>query len=103
MDTTGNGDAALVLFIGAMVLLTCLPGPAAADGVFPGVTSSDDYIYTTKDLAVDLVSPLVAYKVVSTAMNQKLNPALDASIALATAAAIYAVVTDASGLDAYLQ
>jgi hypothetical protein len=39
-----------------------------------------DYDYGTKDLAVDLASPLVAYKVVSWALNQEVPVWLDAII-----------------------
>ena len=42
-----------------------------------------------RDLALALVFPLVAYKAAAVANGNKLMPSLDATIALACAAAIY--------------
>ena len=64
---------------------------------------SDDYDYTTKDLAVDLASPLVAYKVVSWALNQEVPRWLDAITLAFTLAAVYAVLFDVTALDGRLQ
>ena len=64
---------------------------------------SDDYDYTTKDLAVDLASPLVAYKVVSWALNQEVPRWLDAITLAFTLAAVYAVLFDVTALDDRLQ
>ena len=48
----------------------------------PSAAADDLYDYGTKDLAVDLASPLVAYKVVSWALNQEVPVWLDAIILL---------------------
>ena len=66
--------------------------------------ATDAYVYTTRDLAVDLASPLVAYKVVSTALlKQELPSWLDAIILLSAVGAAWVVVTGFDGIDAYLQ
>merc|ERR1711874_414981 len=96
------------IFAAALLLFILSDGAAHADTAFPGVSASggfgvsgpeEEYVYTTKDLALDLVSPLVAYKVVTLVLKEKLNPALDASIAIATVAAVWAVLSDATWLD----
>lgn len=54
--------------------------PAFADFVGGGGGGVDEslYVYTTKDLAVDLVSPLVAFKVACAVFNQTTPRWLDA-------------------------
>ena len=59
--------------------------------------------YSTKDLAVDLASPLVAYKVVSWALNQEVPRWLDAIILAFTLAAVYVCIFDVDALDGRLQ
>lgn len=81
-------------------------GGGAAGGGAPAFgyeDRSDDYDYTTKDLAVDLASPLVAYKVVSWALNQEVPRWLDAITLAFTLAAVYAVLFDVTALDDRLQ
>eukprot|EP00740_Mantoniella_antarctica_P021663 CAMPEP_0198681014 /NCGR_PEP_ID=MMETSP1468-20131203/5993_1 /TAXON_ID=1461545 /ORGANISM="Mantoniella sp, Strain CCMP1436" /LENGTH=230 /DNA_ID=CAMNT_0044422129 /DNA_START=64 /DNA_END=756 /DNA_ORIENTATION=+ len=58
-----------------------------------------EYDYGTKDLAVDLASPLVAYKVVSWALNQEVPVWLDAIILVFVIAAVYVCVFDINSLD----
>ena len=58
-----------------------------------------EYDYGTKDLAVDLASPLVAYKLVSWALNQEVPVWLDAIILAFTLAAIYVCLFDVNTLD----
>lgn len=84
-------------------------GSALAEGFqvggtsdFVGGSSEDMYIYTTKDLAVDLASPLVAYKVVTLALKQENPKWLDAIILMFTLGAAWVVVTDVTVFDAYL-
>ena len=64
---------------------------------------AEEYDYQTKDLAVDLASPLVAYKVVSWALNQEVPVWLDAITLAFTLAAIYVVFFDVTDLDDVLQ
>ena len=58
-----------------------------------------EYDYGTKDLAVDLASPLVAYKLVSWALNQEIPIWLDAIIIAFTLAAVYVCLFDVDALD----
>ena len=61
--------------------------------------ASDEYAYRTPDFAVDLASPLVAYRLVTTALGQKVPAWLDATIAFAALGAAYVVFTDDHSLD----
>ena len=61
--------------------------------------ASDEYVYRTPDFAVDLASPLVAYRLVTTALGQKVPAWLDATIAFAALGAAYVVFTDDHSLD----
>ncbi len=61
--------------------------------------ASDEYAYRTPDFAVDLASPLVAYRLVTTALGQKVPAWLDAMIAFAALGAAYVVFTDDHSLD----
>jgi len=61
--------------------------------------ASDEYAYRTPDFAVDLASPLVAYRLVTTALGQKVPAWLDAIIAFAALGAAYVVFTDDHSLD----
>ena len=61
--------------------------------------ASDEYVYRTPDFAVDLASPLVAYRLVTTALGQKVPAWLDAMIAFAALGAAYVVFTDDHSLD----
>lgn len=61
--------------------------------------ASDEYVYRTPDFAVDLASPLVAYRLVTTALGQKVPAWLDAIIAFAALGAAYVVFTDDHSLD----
>ena len=81
-------------------------GPGAGAGFVGGGGGSAgdmgggmDYEYTTKDLAVDLASPLVAYKVVSWALNQEVPAWLDAVILVFVLAAVYVCAFDVTALD----
>jgi hypothetical protein len=67
-----------------------------------GAGAEVPYVYTTRDVAVDLASPLVAYKVASLLFNQEVPVWLDAIIYAAALAAAYVVATGADGLDKYL-
>ena len=58
-----------------------------------------EYDYGTKDLAVDLASPLVAYKLVTWALNQEIPIWLDAIIIAFTLAALYVCLFDVDALD----
>ena len=58
-----------------------------------------EYDYKTKDLAVDLASPLVAYRLVTWALNQEIPVWLDAIIIAFTLAAVYVCVNDVDALD----
>ncbi len=58
-----------------------------------------EYDYGTKDLAVDLASPLVAYKLVTWALNQEIPIWLDAIIIAFTLAAVYVCLFDVDALD----
>jgi len=74
------------------------------DGFGPsGGFDDEEYIYTTKDLAVDVASPLVAYKLVTAALKQDTPKWLDAIILLATLGAAFVVFTGVDTLDAYLK
>lgn len=68
-----------------------------------GGGDDDGYVYTTRDLAVDLASPLVAYRLVTFALNQAAPPWLDALVAASVAVAAAVVVTGSTALDGYLQ
>ncbi|KAK3279614.1 hypothetical protein CYMTET_12506 [Cymbomonas tetramitiformis] len=70
--------------------------------IFGGAGNADDYIYSTKDLAVDLASPLVAYKVVSSVLKQEVPDWLNYIIYAFVAVAIWVCVADVTDLDAYL-
>ena len=98
-------------------------------GADSGLAGDDLYIYTTRDLAVDLVSPLVAYKgafgpprhvlspradhcltgafllpvVSSLIFKQELPVWLDGIIYVTAIAAAVVVATNSSVLDTYLQ
>ena len=61
--------------------------------------ASDEYVYRTPDFAVDLASPLVAYRLVTTALRQEVPAWLDAIIAFAALGAAYVVFTDDHSLD----
>ena len=72
-------------------------------GAAPAAASGDDtYVYTTRDVAVDLASPLVAYRVASLAFNQEVPAWLDAIIAAAALGAAYVVFAGVDTLDKYL-
>ena len=86
-DAPGSGDA----FVGG-----------GGEG-FGAKGDEAEYDYGTKDLAVDLASPLVAYKVVSWALNQEVPRWLDAITLAFTLAAVYAVLFDVTALDDRLQ
>jgi|TARA_B110000977_G_scaffold107010_1_gene139362 hypothetical protein len=58
-----------------------------------------EYDYRTKDLAVDLASPLVAYKVVSWALKQEVPVWLDAITLFFVLAAVYVCLFDVNDLD----
>jgi hypothetical protein len=75
-----------------------------AVGGFDGFADSGEvpYIYTTRDVAVDLASPLVAYKVASFLFNQEVPVWLDVIIYAAALGAAFVVATGADGLDKYL-
>ena len=76
-------------------------GGGAADS---GSAGDDFYEYTTRDLALDLVSPLVAYKVVSSLIfKQELPVWLDGIIYVTAIAAAVVVATNSTALDTYLQ
>eukprot|EP00240_Pyramimonas_obovata_P014756 CAMPEP_0118932818 /NCGR_PEP_ID=MMETSP1169-20130426/10636_1 /TAXON_ID=36882 /ORGANISM="Pyramimonas obovata, Strain CCMP722" /LENGTH=199 /DNA_ID=CAMNT_0006875519 /DNA_START=119 /DNA_END=718 /DNA_ORIENTATION=- len=84
---------------------------ALAEGVFAGSDSfvgggdgfgDDEYVYRTRDLAVDVVSPLVAYKVVTLALGQENPKWLDAIILVATLGAAYVVFAGVDTFDKYL-
>jgi hypothetical protein len=77
-------------------------GGAGGDGAGFAAGSDDDYVYTTRDVAVDLASPLVAYRVASLAFNQEVPLWLDAIIAVAALGAAYVVFTGVDSLDKYL-
>ena len=51
---------------------------------------------------VDLASPLVAYRVVTTALNQEVPRWLDAIIIAAVLGAAFVLATDNTSLDAFL-
>ena len=53
-------------------------------------------------VAVDLASPLVAYRVVTTALKQEVPAWLDAVIAVAVLGAVFVLVTDNKSLDGVL-
>jgi len=61
-----------------------------------------EYVYRTRDLAVDVVSPLVAYKVVTLALGQENPKWLDAIILVATLGAAYVVFAGVDTFDKYL-
>ena len=91
----------------ALTLLVAHPGAAHADvaGFAIGGVPEDanSYVYSTKDLAVDLASPLAAYKVASLAFNQEVPKWLDVIIYGAVAAALLVVLTDNTALDGVLK
>lgn len=64
---------------------------------------SDTYVYSTKDFAVDLASPLAAYKVACLAFEQEVPKWLDVIIYGSVAAAVLVVLTDSTALDGVLQ
>lgn len=66
---------------------------------FGAAGDAAEYDYGTKDLAVDLASPLVAYKLVSWALNQEVPVWLDAIILAFTLAAVYVCLFDVDALD----
>lgn len=72
---------------------------------FAGAPSfaEEDYAYQTPDLAVDLASPLVAYRLVTTALRQEVPLWLDAIIVSAALGALWVVVTGNHSLDSVLQ
>jgi hypothetical protein len=90
--------------LAATLPLLLLAGSAHADFNIGGDSSVDDlYVYTTRDLAVDLASPLVAYRVVTAALQQSVPTWLDAIIIAASLGAIYVVLTGDTSLDRFLQ
>jgi len=100
--------------VGAAALLASLAWAGAAHaadagfavgglgGASGGVPDDDNYVYTTRDVAVDLASPLVAYRVASLAFNQEVPRWLDAIIFAAALGAAYVVVAGVDTLDKYL-
>jgi hypothetical protein len=82
-DAPGSGDA----FVGG-----------GGEG-FGAKGDEAEYDYGTKDLAVDLASPLVAYKLVSWALNQEVPVWLDAIILAFVLAAAYVCIFDVDALD----
>jgi len=69
---------------------------------FDGDVSGLEYIYTTKDLVLDLCSPIIAWRVVTLALNQECPAWLNAlSIAL-VGVCIWAVFGDVNFADQYL-
>ena len=99
--------------MGAAALLAALAFAGAAEAADAGFAvgglggvadggGDDNYVYTTRDVAVDLASPLVAYRVASLAFNQEVPRWLDAIIFAAALGAAYVVVTGVDTLDKYL-
>lgn len=78
-----------------------------AVGGVPGGRASgfgeDDYAYGTRDLAVDLASPLVAYGLVTRALRQEIPVWLDAITLVFVCGAAWVVFTGDTSLDAYLR
>ena len=69
---------------------------------FDGDVSGLEYIYTTKDLVLDLCSPIIAWRVVTLALNQECPAWLNTlSIAL-VGVCIWAVFGDVNFADQYL-
>ena len=64
--------------------------------------ADEDYVYQTPDLAVDLASPLVAYRLVTTALGQEVPVWLDVIIVSAALGALWVVVTGDHSLDSVL-
>ena len=64
--------------------------------------ASDEYVYRTPDLAVDLASPLVAYWCVTKALKQEIPVWLEGIIFFAALGATYVCVTDNHSLDSIL-
>jgi len=64
--------------------------------------ASDEYVYRTPDLAVDLASPLVAYWCVTKALKQEIPVWLEGIIFFAALGAAYVCVTDNHSLDSIL-
>ena len=89
-----NGDAGKNAFVGG-------GGGAVLDALDNG-EEDEDYVYKTTDFAVDLASPLVAYRVVTTALKQEVPKWLDAVILCAALGAAWVVFTNNTSLDAYL-
>jgi len=77
-----------------------LGGGGGDNGVgFGADGDAAEYDYKTKDLAVDLASPLVAYKLVTWALNQEIPVWLDAIIVFFALAALYVCLFDVNALD----
>jgi hypothetical protein len=96
---------ALAALVASGAAVCVSPVDAASDFVSAGASApipEDFYVYTTKDVAVDLASPLVAYRLVTAALRQEIPLWLDALIAAFVLLAGYAVFTDAGFLDQYL-
>jgi hypothetical protein len=100
--------AALALVCAAAASLGAADGAHAAGFVVgggadaPGAQAPDDYVYTTRDVAVDLASPLVAYKVASFLFQQEVPKWLDAIIYASALGALYVVFSGSDALDKYL-
>ena len=78
-------------------------GGSGANEANGGFAREETYEYETRDLAVDLASPLAAYWVVTKALNQEIPTWLNAIVLLAVVGAGWVVFTGNSSLDAYLQ
>ena len=86
---------------------------ARASGFVVGGTASDrarnegfgeeDYAYGTRDLAVDLASPLAAYNLVTRALRQEIPVWLDGITLVFVCGAAWVVFTGDTSLDAYLR
>jgi len=68
-----------------------------------GSTIVDEYVYTTKDLAFDLVSPLLAFILVNFLFQQTSPRWLNVIIYTLVGAAGLVIVLDLHTLDAYLK
>lgn len=79
-------------------------GQGASSSSFVGAPdfASDEYVYRTPDLAVDLASPLVAYWCVTKALKQEIPVWLEGIIFFAALGATYVCVTDNHSLDSIL-
>mmetsp|Transcript_21836 Transcript_21836/g.30372 ORF Transcript_21836/g.30372 Transcript_21836/m.30372 type:complete len:178 (-) Transcript_21836:138-671(-) len=87
----------------AALNLSLVGAAQAVDDFVGGGGGGDEYVYATADLAFDLASPLIAYKLVTLLFKQENPQWLDAIIYAAVAVAGVVVLTGADGLDPYLQ